>query len=469
MRRLLLILALASLGASPVMASAVHLERAAVERALRDLPPAAGPLALAAAVPVRLGLAEGRWQTLGDQARWTLTLSSPGATLLIVHFDRLRLPAGSQLWLQDARGGNRQGPYSAADLDPQGGLWAPVIPGEQLQIELAVPAAARDAVQLSIDRVDHGRLRFGQVRGETVPAKSGSCNIDVACPEAAAWADPIRASVHLQIPTLTGTLLCSGTLMNNSRQDGSPLILSADHCDINATNAASLRAYFNYQTSSCGGSPDGSLAQNLSGATLLARDSRSDFTLVRMNTPPPAAFNAFYAGYNASGSGSASGAGIHHPSGDEKRISFFNRPLRPRQANIDGRLVEAWEVVWARGVTEQGSSGSALFNGSRQVVGVLSGGLSSCANPAGEDYYGRLDVAWANGLRPHLDPAGTGNPVLGGRNPDGSGGDPGAPAGSGGGGGGGLGSLLPGLLAALIARRAWRGAARESAGPAAGR
>ena len=87
------------------------------------------------------------------------------------------------------------------------------------------------------------------------------------------------------------------------------------------------------------------------------------------------------------------------------------------------RTVQAWDVVWSLGITEDGSSGSGLYNSNHHLIGVLSGGSSSCASPGGDDVFGRLDVAWtaqalASGqLKTHLDPDNTGAQCIAGRNP----------------------------------------------------
>jgi hypothetical protein len=67
------------------------------------------------------------------------------------------------------------------------------------------------------------------------------------------------------------------------------------------------------------------------------------------------------------------------------------------------------------GVTEPGSSGSPLYNASRRLVGVLSGGPSSCGATGASlrDQYGGLFHAWegvgtsTTRMRDHLDPLGT--------------------------------------------------------------
>ena len=52
-----------------------------------------------------------------------------------------------------------------------------------------------------------------------------------------------------------------------------------------------------------------------------------------------------------------------------------------------------FEVIWGDGVTEGGSSGSPLIDAAtNRVMGVLTGGFSSCAQPKAPDYYGRLST-----------------------------------------------------------------------------
>lgn len=50
-------------------------------------------------------------------------------------------------------------------------------------------------------------------------------------------------------------------------------------------------------------------------------------------------------------------------------------------------------MTWTQGATEPGSSGAALIDmESRQVVGVLTGGTTTCDVFSGADYFGKLSV-----------------------------------------------------------------------------
>ena len=51
------------------------------------------------------------------------------------------------------------------------------------------------------------------------------------------------------------------------------------------------------------------------------------------------------------------------------------------------------QVQWTQGATEPGSSGAALIDAdTRKVVGVLTGGTTTCSIFSGADYFGKLSV-----------------------------------------------------------------------------
>lgn len=430
----------------------------------------------AVAAPMPLTLADGVWDSPEPGiARWRLQVASIGAKTLALEFAEFSLPEGAELWLYDLRGEQLQGPYTHANESPEGKLWTALIPDDNLVLELRVAEAMKHSVGLKLQAVNHGFLSFAKM-GDT-SAKSGSCNIDAVCPQGDGFPDQRRAAAML---TISNSYLCSGQLVNNTRGDNRPLLLTADHCRA-AENASSVISYWNYQTSSCGATPNGNLSQNVVGSRLLARDAGSDFTLLEMLRNPDPSWNVYYAGWNANGSAPQSGASFHHPQGHEKRVSLFNNQAIRSQVSINGVVVQTWAVRWSQGVTEAGSSGAALYNESRQLVGILSGGEASCANPNGRDYYARLEAAWvanadADGqLKAHLDPDNSGTMSLNGKYQSSravpvattpaptpepssvsqpSSGTPAvAPSSSGGGGGGSMGLGLMAALALLGLRR----------------
>jgi hypothetical protein len=352
----------------------------------------------------------GAWTTLDDGWRaWRGDVTSPGALSLNLRFDTFELPAGARLWIHDGNGATLHGPFTAADRDRKGGLSTPVVLGDTVAVELLVPPKHPTTELFSIGQVNHGYRAFGE---RLDAAKQGSCNIDVVCPEGDGWRDQIRSVARYTITTSEGTFLCTGTLVNNHRMDERPLFLSADHCGVTPNTDHTMVVYWNYESPICGNLSGGSLAQSQIGASTLAQwdwDSGSDFLLVALNDTPPASANVHYAGWDATGATPFGAVGIHHPSGDEKAISFETSALGTIWASH-------WVIPdWDLGTTEQGSSGSCIFDPSSQrCVGTLSGGHAACSNPTGDDWYGKVSVSWdgdgtaASRLRDHLDPDGTG-------------------------------------------------------------
>jgi len=383
------------------------------------------PLRFAATVPVDLDIDDGSWdEPVPDIARWRLRLRSEEALSLSLRLESLRLPPGAELRYSGAAIEDVQGPFGS---ESNGILWLPLVRGDRAVLEVTMPAALQEQFALRIVEAFHGYRAF--LPGDGVGAKgqfgnSGNCNVNAACEESR-WGTQARSVVLL---TLNNSALCSGTLVNNQRQDGRPLVLTANHCGIRGSNVTNVRAYFNVQKTTCSATANGPINQNIAVRRFLARDENSDFTLIELANAPPATFNAFYAGWDArSGITPQSGASIHHPAGDDKKISLFSGAARsvenqPIGSAGDSFRVDAWEVRWSSGTTQQGSSGAALWNQEGRAVGVLSGGGASCTTPNEPDYFGRLDRAWTAGsdcgqqLKAQLDPDNTGLLTLAGRN-----------------------------------------------------
>ena len=378
----------------------------------------------------------GRWiPQKNGRLIWELKVEAPGALSLDLGFKPFRLPSGSELKLIDALTGITHATFTDADNPQAGEFWTPVVQSDQIRLELSLPVEKRPFVRLGLDTVHHGYRSF-LAAGKTIGTKSGACNVDVVCPEGDEWRDQIR-SVAVVAANNSGNRsanYCTGNFVNSTAPSGGPLFLSANHCNI---EAASARVYFNFQNSTCraansaaSGQPgDGQLVTTLFGATLLARTdpaggvASSDFALYRFNGAAPAAANLFLSGWDRRDLAPSRATGIHHPSRDEKRISFENQALTmatylgtPGSGTTHLRVAD-WDV----GTTEPGSSGSGLWNSDKRLVGVLSGGEAACGNDL-PDWYGRLAHAWEGlgtadrRLRDWLDNGGTQAQTLDGKN-----------------------------------------------------
>jgi hypothetical protein len=206
---------------------------------------------------------------------------------------------------------------------------------------------------------------------------------------------------------------CSGSLINNTLNNGKPYVLTANHC---YSNPATWVFRFNWQSAGCNNPAAEPTFQSLSGAVLRSRASASDFCLVEITGglqggTVPAAFTPYFNGWDNSGNTPTSAVGIHHPSGDIKKISFENDPLI--STTFGGSPANShWGVTgWDEGVTEGGSSGSPLFDQNHRIIGQLHGGASACGAPVLSDEYGKISYSWTpansdstNQLKYWLDP-----------------------------------------------------------------
>jgi len=162
-------------------------------------------------------------------------------------------------------------------------------------------------------------------------------------------------------------------MINNTGLNRRQLFLTANHCLF--TSPYNFVAVFNYQRPSCGGDgPDPSIIQSAHGMKLIATYAQSDFALLEITEKIPDSYNVYLAGWDISSAAPANVFGVHHPSGDVKKISFYNgTTVASSWTEFPKKL--HWSIpAWTRGTTEPGSSGSALFNSRGLIVGHLHGG-----------------------------------------------------------------------------------------------
>jgi lysyl endopeptidase len=349
----------------------------------------------------------GSWLKLKDGSeRWWLQLDGTQARSLELGFSAFRLPAGAKLEIYAA--GEKQPAMVLTDADnpADGRLHTAMVGGPGLRLELTLPNGTRHATSLQLATATQGyRDPFVALN----QLKSGSCNIDVACSEGDNWRPQIRSVAHY---TFSG-FVCTGQLVATGvpAQDfATPRFLTAHHCVSTQTAVGGMVFYWGYQSPTCrtpGSASSGTqlptsiASATQSGATLLATHESTDFTIVSLNGPVPASADAFYSGWDRSGSTPSGAVGIHHPAGHEKRIAIDLNPLTtgPNCIITGATATTHWYVgAWNRGTTEGGSSGSGLWDPqSKRLVGVLSGGQASCSVPDGSDCYGALDKAWTGG------------------------------------------------------------------------
>jgi lysyl endopeptidase len=331
----------------------------------------------------------GRWDTLSETGElvWRLELVSPGAHSLGVVFSRFDLPRGAQVFLRNPASGEVLGAYGESTENPNGVLAVQPLRGERVVIEYVEPAGTLTRPALVVGTLVHDFLDV-LARVQQGSTLALSCLVDVNCPQGANHQDVKRAVVWM----FGGGGGCSGSILNNTSEDGTPYLMTAEHCG-NMTNATFV---FDYERTGCE-SGSSSQSKSLSGSTQLAVSPLYDGQLYRINQPIPASYEPFYAGWSVD-LDVTRGLGISHPSGFPKKISIDNQP--------PFLVSTRWSVQWNVGAIQPGSSGSPLFDQDERVVGSLSTGAGGCSQ---NGQYGRFDLFYATkNLAQWLDPAGWG-------------------------------------------------------------
>ncbi len=382
------------------------------------------PLRFAAPIPVNLGPdRNGTWSQLDDGSRvWRCEVISDGARSLNFGLSAFRLPPGAAFHLYPADRSRYDGPYGGADAAPTGEFWTPVVPGDNVVLELHVPSHPAFEPEVAIAQVAHDYRGFLQI---LAGQEESSCNNDVVCPLGDSWRQDIRSA---GVYTLDGQWRCSGQLLM-SLVSSNPLAYfeTAYHCGISPANASTIVVYWRDEAPTCGQHCCGPLTFSQSGATFVAGWSTSDFCLIRLDQDPSPESNVYYAGWDArETSAPQTETVIHHPNCDVKAISFCSRPATLTSWAEDSGPGDGtqWRIDhYDSGTTEAGSSGAGLWDQDHRIIGQLHGGSASCAEPDSCDWYGRLALSWEGGgspstrLKDWLDPNQTGAQFMDGYDP----------------------------------------------------
>lgn len=359
-----------------------------------------------------------------NTAVWQLGIECPQALTVSIRFAEFKMPKGGEVFIWSAERDEFIGSFDHKSNGNGGSFATGLIHSDRVVVELTLPLSKMGEQLLSIDQIVHGYRSFlkthfeEQEEADRGPfGDSGGCEVNVNCPEGDDWQVEKRS---VAIIVEGGFGLCTGALVNNTANDGTPYFLTANHCT-EGSNVGNWTFYFNHEAATCSGTA-APTNYSISGSTLKANNAYSDFALLLLDETPPSNFDVEYAGWDATDSEAAvqSAVCIHHPSGDIKKISFEE----DAPYHDVGNGAQVWWIDdWELGVTEPGSSGSPLFNQDHRIIGQLFGGASACIGNNGNgqfDFYGRFGQSWDHSssnsaqLMHWLDPNDTGVLTLNG-------------------------------------------------------
>lgn len=389
-------------------------------------------------------LSQGSWTQLEDGSKLCrLKIISVNAYSLSFNYNNFWLPSSSTLHIYNHNRTMVIGAFTEQNNTPNNHFATQIVEGDTIILEYHEAPNTIGTAIINIAQIIHDYRNIMNFPDGPHGSSDLTCHINVACPEGLPWENEIRSVGLFTLSGITG----SGALINNVREDGTPYFLTAFHCidlddcdgSISSIEESSVEdyvvIYFNHEAGRCNDNTWHDF-HSLSGCTYKSASPNSDFALLQLNTTPYSWMGVHYAGWSRENIPATSGACIHHPGGDIKKISIendqiFNVPytlpwapspiLCPSAPDLYTPANSHWRVTFNQGVTEGGSSGSPFFDQNHRIVGQLHGGPpgTTCTNVLVK-YYGKISTSWDGDgtpetrLKDYLDPDGTGATILDG-------------------------------------------------------
>ena len=331
---------------------------------------------------------------------WTASLRSPGAEAMRVHVTGLDLPEGAALYVYNEKG-MAFGPYTGRGPLGTGDLFSNTVFGEQLLMQLQAPAGAR-VPGFRVEEVGVMGKRFlvphynpngvfdpndlaSLGNAKAFCSYNASCIVNAACQSSTA-VNTAKDAVATMLFTSGGSqYICTGQLIADTVTTSViPYFLTAHHCISSSGEASSLETFFDYQTT-CS-SPNCTQPYNgvgdTVGATIKATGSSSDYSLLQLSSTPTTPDGvATYLGWSTTDIANTTTQlyRVSHPKGAPQ--AYSEQRVDPTKGTC--RTLPRGSFLYSKdnlGATEGGSSGSAVVNGSGQIVGQLYGACGTHLN-----------------------------------------------------------------------------------------
>jgi hypothetical protein len=339
---------------------------------------------------------------------WSAAVRSDAAYGIRLHFEGLRLAPNVELYLFN-QSGQVAGPYTGGGPREDGDFWSHMVVGETVFLQLRQYGSAVRSegpsnwfevtsvghISSRLDKAMHGAKSFCEYNAE--------CIFNVRCAGAPPAVDDARDAVaHMLFVDEPYLYACSGGLLNNTANDGTPYFLTANHCLSTDAVAETLEAFFLWSVP-CGSTCPEQWAPPVDGevvlgAEVVATNRRGDYTLLLLDAESPPAGTALL-GWTSMPVAFANGELLYrvsHPSGAPQAYS-------EHRVDVDARTCLFWprgSSIYSRdilGATEGGSSGSPVVNGDGLVVGQLTGACGLLAwLPCLSNWHATVDGAFAS-------------------------------------------------------------------------
>jgi lysyl endopeptidase len=337
----------------------------------------------------------GRWTTLPNGDRiWRLGIRVPSASMLSCVFDDFDIPPGARLYFYNRAQTEFVGPYTRnAALGDEAVCSLPVNGGEMI-VEYFEPFSQRGNGFLSIASVNAGYRQFNQAPS----AIDDACFRLLTPNEMRSLREPSRSVVLMLVDN--GCRTATGTLINPRQNAGSVFLITATSALIG--DPKSYAFVLDYSPDQCVNQVS-CWSKALYGATIVANDSVTGLSLLRLDQRPKNAWSAYFSGWSSGLNASSIYFSIQHSLGCSQSVGLSTEsPATSTWSGFASRNFSSW----SEGGMFPGSIGAPLFNDAGQLEGVYIGGNGTCSS-AGEDGFGAFRMAWSS-FSSYLHPGSTG-------------------------------------------------------------
>lgn len=362
----------------------------------------------------------GTWDTLdnGDKL-WRLKINSVNAKSINLLFEKIYLENNCHIFIYSNNHEDIHPAFYPRHNNSKNKFSSSFILSDSIIVEYYEPKNVERISDFVISKVIHGFIDPAINNNETINKKNNEshslfCERDANCPEGEEFCKEKYSIAIILAPWFDNLWgWCTGFLVNNTRNDYKPYLIAAYHALSSNGSGVSLGSditdnwsfKFGYIRSGC--SSGSSLPTNIyTGATVRAFCRLTDFALLELFEQPKPGDgfrDLYFNGWDRTGSYTQNVYSLHHPDRDMMKISYSDE---------EPELFAPWEgcpddfthflVNWTTGTTEQGSSGSPIYNSDHRVIGFLHfwwcDGEYPC-EPCDDRFltgYGRFSQAWDN-------------------------------------------------------------------------
>ncbi|MDR2085039.1 MAG: T9SS type A sorting domain-containing protein [Bacteroidales bacterium] len=326
-----------------------------------------------------------------------------------ISFSEIFIPENAKLFVYNSSFQDVYGSFDQSNVLKDGSFTIRPVSGNVIHLEINCEKENAKELYFVIDGFAYFfETDFFNNNKSSLYGESGDCQVNINCPEGLSVRKTADAVVKIIVYGSGSYFLCTGTLVNNTKQDRTPYLLSAQHC-ARYTNAVSQyhkwQFYFSYEVPECTGIQTPIEDKTLIGCSPVALmpleyPNSSDFLLVKLlDSIIPSDYNPYFAGWDATDNNVSEAKSVHHPNGDVKKVSVTNTFSSSMWPNSNSTKQTHLRVIWEEtesgyGTTEGGSSGAPLLNQQGNIIGTLTGGDASCNRLTGPDYYGKFSFSW---------------------------------------------------------------------------